>query len=159
MGTTAMILMNQDQFTPERVLSDTIVAVYHAKLSLQLHQYQKKTSQSSTGLRIYSALKEGEGNNSFQFYIHAKENPFITFEYYDEIKLDPKLNLCNAGYIEEVFGSQKLIFHFIYEYLKINQDHYFWLPDYDWVYCWEDMERLRSQPYDPDWCYKDPRVS
>jgi len=35
---------------------------------------------------------------------------------------------------------------------------YYWLGDYNWVYSWEDMRKLKSLPYDPNWCYKNPKM-
>lgn len=67
------------------------------------------------------------------------------------------MSLYQVGYIEDVYGVEELIFRFIYEYLKLNPTDYFWIPDYDWVYSWEDMQKFRSLPYDPNWCYKNPK--
>ncbi|RPK28353.1 hypothetical protein EDO6_03880 [Paenibacillus xylanexedens] len=59
--------------------------------------------------------------------------------------------------MEDIYGNQELILHFIYEYLKLNPDDYFWIADNDWVYSREEIQKLKSLPYDPDWCYKNPK--
>lgn len=32
------------------------------------------------------------------------------------------------------------------------------VADYDWVFTWEDTQKIHSMSYDSDWCYKDPKM-
>ena len=72
--------------------------------------------------------------------------------------ISKKLNtyLHYLKHIEDIYPVKKLLFNFIYEYLKLHPDDYFWITDYDWFYRLEDMEKLHSLPYNPEWCYTDP---
>lgn len=160
MGSSAFILMKKSKYTPERLLADTIVAVFHAKAMLYFQNDQRFLEDgrfSYTTLNINDKPFNEENKRSLLYYIDGTENN-IDFYYYEELNLDPSQDLCRVGCIEEIYGTQELIFRFIYEYLKLNPDDYFWIADYDWVYSWEDMQKLKSLPYDPDWCYKNPKL-
>lgn len=160
MGTTAFILKEREKYTPEKLLADTIVATFHsdAKLIFENNKYFAKEGHfSSTTLNILDrSYKSEENNHQFILYVKATDNPSIRFSDYDDLGLDPVRELSRVGTVEEVYGAEKLIFRFIYEYLKLNPDDYFWVADYDWVFRWEDMQKLKSLPYDQDWCYKKP---
>jgi hypothetical protein len=49
-----------------------------------------------------------------------------------------------------------LVFNFVYEYLKLNPDEYFWFGTDSHAFSWEDMKKLKEKPYDPDWWAKIP---
>ncbi|GGI95897.1 hypothetical protein [Paenibacillus hunanensis] len=159
MGTSAYIIMDRKKFTTERLLSDTIIATFHTDLMLTLNNdkdYSEEGEFLCTTLNISDKLVV-ENGKSFIYYVHATNYPYLTFYDHEEVGLDPSRDLCQVGYIEEIYDVQEIIFEFIYEYLKLNPEDYFWIPDYDWVYSWEDMQHLKSLPYDPQWCYKNPK--
>jgi len=97
-------------------------------------------------------------NHQFILYVKAKDNPTILFSDYEDLGLDSDRELFRVGTIEEVYGAEELIFRFIYEYLKLNPDDHLWVADYDWTFGWEDMKNLKSLSFDPDWCYKNPKM-
>jgi hypothetical protein len=76
-------------------------------------------------------------------------------KYYE---LDPNQKWCLPGFVEEIYGADPILFRFVYEYLKINPNDYFGVDDQPWLYTLKDMERLKSFPYDPHWCYKNPKT-
>ncbi|MCI1694294.1 hypothetical protein [Aneurinibacillus aneurinilyticus] len=161
MGTSAFILMRQEKYTPEKLLGDAIVATFHADVRLYFDNYKTYKNEQffCTTLNITDKPLGVDNNQQFIFYVDGIDNYEIYFENDEDISgLDSNLTLCQVGCIEEVYGAQELIFRFIYEYLKLNPDNYFWVADYDWVYSWEDMQKLKSLPYDPDWCYKNPKL-
>ena len=161
MGTSAVILTKKEGYSPEKLLADSIVAAFHAGVTLYFHnnqQYDKEGHFSYTTLNINERPFYDSGNSSFLFYIHSKKSPSIDFYYHENLGLDAELELSQVGHIEDIYGVQKLIFIFIYEYLRVNPNDLFWITDYDWIYTWEDMQNLKSLPYDPDWCYKDPKL-
>ncbi|CAM5781936.1 hypothetical protein [Brevibacillus borstelensis] len=161
MGTSAFILMKQEKYTPEKLLSDSIVAAFHADAGLYFDNYKKFKNGHFlyTTLNVIDKPLDRKNNQQFIFYVDGLENYEITYENNEDIYgLDSSLSLYQVGGIEEIYGAQELIFRFIYEYLKLNPDDYFWVADYDWVYSWEDMQKLKSLPYDPDWCYKNPKT-
>ena len=161
MGTTAFILMDQNKYTTEKLLADSIVAALNCDAILNFHNTKNCSKDGrflSTTLNI--SYKLGRKNNySFIYYVDATDNPNIEFYYNEDVRLNPNKKFCNVGCIEEVFGNEELIFYFIYEYLKLNPDDYFWVTDYDWVYSWENVKKLKSLPHDPEWCYKDPNAN
>ncbi|GIN92629.1 hypothetical protein [Siminovitchia terrae] len=159
MGTTAFILISQKKYTPERLLADSIISAYHADVMLNFHNSKNYDSNGqflSTTLNI-NDKNVRENSESFILYVDALDNPNLDFFDYEYVGLNPNYKLYQAGTIEEVYGVEELVFQFIYHYLKANPDDYFWVADYDWVYSWEDIQRLKSLPYDSEWCYKNPK--
>uniref|UniRef100_UPI00406C38B4 hypothetical protein n=1 Tax=Paenibacillus sp. FSL H7-0350 TaxID=2975345 RepID=UPI00406C38B4 len=160
MGSSAFILMKQEKYTPEKLLSDTIVAAFHADARLYFDNYKKYKNEQFlyTTLNVTDKPLVNENNQQFIFYVDGLDNYEITYDNNEVVfGLDSSLPLYQVGGIEEIYGAQELIFRFIYEYLKLNPDDYFWVADYDWVYSWEDMQKLKSLPYDSDWCHKSPK--
>ncbi len=161
MGTSAVILTNKETYSPEKLLADTIVAAFHSDATLYFHNnknYFEDGRFSYTTLNINKKSLAETIECSFIFYVHSISSSSIDFYYHEELGLETSVSLCQVGHIEDIYGVQDLIFHFIYEYLKQNPHDFFWVTDYDWVYSWEDMQKLRSFPYDPDWCYKNPKT-
>lgn len=160
MGTSASILMSPQKYTPDRLLADTIISAYHADVMLNFHNsknYANNGQLLSTTLNI-NDKNVRDNNYSFILYVDAIDNPNLNFFYYEDVGLEPDKKLYQVGTIEEIFGVEELVFRFIYEYLKLNPDDYFWVAEYDWVYSWGDMQKMKSLPYDPDWCYKNPNT-
>jgi hypothetical protein len=159
MGTSAFILTERKKYTTEKLLSDSIVAAFNADVMLNFHNSKNYSTDGhflSTTMNISHKLVK-ENNYSFIFYVDATDNPGLEFYYNDDVGLEADRDLFQVGCIEEIYGVQELVFEFIYHYLKLNPNDYFWVADYDWVYSWEDMKKLKALPYDPDWCYKNPR--
>ncbi len=159
MGTSAYILMDRKKFTTEKLLSDTIIATFHADLMLTLNNDKNYSSNGEffyTTLNISDKLVVQNGK-SFLYYVDATTNLGIKFYYHEDVGLDLNRELCRVGYMEEIYDVEDVVFKFIYEYLKLNPKDYFWMPDYDRIYSWEDMQHLKSLPYDPQWCYKNPK--
>ncbi|PNQ86212.1 hypothetical protein ACN92M_07675 [Paenibacillus polymyxa] len=160
MGSSAFILIEREKYTPEKLLGDAIVAAFHADAGLYFENDKKYKNEQffSTTLNISYNPLGAENNQQFIFYIDGIDNYEINYEHDEDISgLDSSLSLYQVGCIEDIYGVEKLIFRFIYEYLKLNPTDYFWIPDYDWVYSLEDMQKFRSLPYDPNWCYKNPK--
>lgn len=160
MGTSAVILTKKDKYSPEQFLADTIVAAFHSYEALYFYNNKTYTNEGEflyTMLNINHKSFTGDNESSLIFHIHSTSSPSTEFYYHEDLGLDPKVSLCQVGHIEDIYGNQELILHFIYEYLKLNPDDYFWIADDDWVYSWEDIQELKSLPYDPDWCYKNTK--
>ncbi|MDL1164051.1 hypothetical protein [Paenibacillus sp. 843] len=142
-------------------MGDAIVATFHADARLYFDNYKKYKNEQFlyTTLNVTDKPLSDENNQQFIFYVDGVNNYEIYYENDEDLSgVDSQLSLYQVGGIEDIYGAQELIFRFIYEYLKLNPDDYFWVADYDWVYSWEDMKRLKSLPYNPDWCYKNPRA-
>ncbi len=112
-------------------MADTIVAAFHSDSALYFYNNKTYTNDGEflyTTLIINHKSFTGDNESSLIFHIHSISSPSTEFYYH--------------------------VLHFIYEYLKLNPDDYFWIADNDWVYNWEDIHKLKSLPDDPDWCYK-----
>lgn len=161
MGTSAFILKKREEYSPEKLLSDAIVAAFHADARLYFDNYKKYKNELFlyTTINVADKPLSEDDNQQFIFYVDGVNNSEIFYENDEDLSgLDSRLSLYQVGGIEDIYGAQELIFRFIYEYLKLNSDDYFWVADYDWVYSWGDMQKLKSLPYDPDWCYKNPNA-
>lgn len=78
MGTSAVILTKKEGYSPEKLLADSIVAAFHAGVTLYFHnnqQYDKEGHFSYTTLNINERPFNDSGNSSFLFYIHSKKSP------------------------------------------------------------------------------------
>ncbi|MGO4732664.1 hypothetical protein [Paenibacillus sp. 2KB_22] len=161
MGTTAFFLTEREKYTPEKFLSDTMIAAFNSdnRIIFDNHKNLENGKFSSTTLNILAhSYNSDENNHQFIMYVKAKENKSVIFSDYEDLDLDPNHELIRVGTIEEVFGAEEVILRFVYEYLIFNRSDYFWVSDYDWVYTWEDIQKIYSMPYDSDWCYKDPKM-
>ncbi|MDQ0723540.1 hypothetical protein QF049_004801 [Paenibacillus sp. W4I10] len=161
MGTTAFFLTEREKYTPEKFLSDTMIAAFNSdnRIILDNHKNLKNGKFSSTTLNILAhSYNSDDNNHQFIMYVKAKENKSGIFGDYEGLDLDPNHELIRVGTIEEVFGAEEVILRFVYEYLNLNRSDYFWVSDYDWVFTWEDIQKINSMIFDSDWCYKDPKM-
>lgn len=159
MGTPACILVEREKYTPEKLLSDAIVAAFYANLRLHYHTkiYSEDGSFSYAIMNILDHSYEEDPDKQFIFHVDSKDDVDL-FESYQELDLDPNKKLCKVGWIEEVQDHGDVVFRFMYEYLRLNPKDLFWVPDYDWVYEWKDMKKIGSMPFDSGWYYTDPKM-
>jgi hypothetical protein len=162
MGTYAHILKNWEKHNPEKLFVDTALICF--RINVMLHFNNSSTYfEDGRFKHTYLSIVDDAGfvkvDNDRQFIFNIQgvniENISVDVDT-DFDYLVPNAKLCSLAYIEKVRGDNiELIFRFVYEYLKINPDEYFWFEG-DWVYSWEDMQKLKSLPFDPDWCFKNP---
>jgi hypothetical protein len=160
MGTSGVVLKNREAFQEETLLSDVIKVAFRKNMYLSFGGYVKRNSNGSfrhTMLNIASKPPYiEETTQQFIFNIWCIENKSINETEFDWVEKDKKL--YNIACIEEVYGAEELAFHFVYEYLKLNPNDYFWFDSYEWVFSLKDMEKLNALPYDSNWCYKNPKL-
>ncbi|MBA4602915.1 hypothetical protein [Thermoactinomyces mirandus] len=161
MGTPANILIPYQEYTPEKFLFNVIVSAYFANLQVRVGNVEYFNDGHFKYMQT-NICEKLDGKQfcpkQFLLYVSRKDKyPGESFYYYEDVGLDPSLELCRVGYIEDIKDVKDIVFRFSYEYLKRNPKHYFWVPDFDWVYTWEDMQKLKNS-YDPYWCYKDPKT-
>jgi hypothetical protein len=156
MGIPACILMPRVEYTPEKLLADAVVSSFRANLGF-IYSDMKEYKNGRFSYTTFT-IREAKNDRAFFCYLYSKENRWNTpFTDYEDVGLDPGLDLCRVGYIEKIANKEDVVFRFAYEYLKINPGHYFYVPDYDLVYTLEDMQKIKES-YDPHWCYKDPKT-
>ena len=66
-------------------------------------------------------------------------------------------HLIRAIIIENFSECEKMLLDFLYEYLKLNPEDYFW-DEFDWYYTFEDIKKIRQNEFDRYWCYQNPNL-
>lgn len=118
MGTSAVILTKKEGYSPEKLLADSIVAAFHAGVTLYFHNNQQYEEGhfSYTTLNINERPFYDSGNSSFLFYIHSKKSPSIDFYYHEDLGLDADLELSQVGHIEDIYEYRSL---FLFLFMNI----------------------------------------
>lgn len=168
MGVSGFILKNRDKYLVENMM-DNIKFVIN-KLNLNMTTYLFKNEDGSfryaeIGICDNTCLELDEEDigdedidqgESFNFYVESIEKEGIDEKKFDWLSKGSKL--YDVAFVEKIRNyNKRIVFEFIYEYLKLNPKDYFWAED-DWVYTLEDMERLSQLPFDENWCSKNPNV-
>ena len=65
--------------------------------------------------------------------------------------------VMRAVIIEDIYECEKILLDFLYEYFKLNPEDYFY-NELKWYYTYDDIARIKQNEFDPDWCYKDPKL-
>ncbi len=107
--------------------------------------------------RVYLDMKKNYVNHDYTtqlcvgFYDEPYENKIINFRWYSEKKF-----FFKAIVVEEFFENEKLLFEFLYIILKTFPQGLVWIEE-NWFYRSEDLEKIKNNPFDEDWCYKNPK--
>ncbi|WP_088830478.1 hypothetical protein [Paenibacillus tyrfis] len=158
--TMGIVLKNRLEHSVEKMLSDVIVSVFRSNLKLVFGNrlfYNKDGSLRSVEMTISDRpLYLGDTEN-FTFWIERIDEKYVNEKEDEEYDwVDEGKNLYQVGYIENIRDIEGIVYKFVYEYLKLNPNDYFWFEDY--AFCYKDMEKLSKLPYNPDWCYTNPRL-
>ena len=94
-----------------------------------------------------------EQGESLSFYIYAIDEKYKEDYIFDWIEKGKKLHriIC----IDNMEFNERLTLKFVYEYLKLNPNDYFW-NDNNWFYTLNDIERIINLPFDENWGYRNP---
>ncbi|MFF2484375.1 hypothetical protein [Paenibacillus sp. NPDC058071] len=159
MGTSSFFLVERDIYSSDNLLSSVMLASFHSDAMLYYRNEKYFTEGDQFKYTTLSIMYNPDADeNKFLIYVDGVKNNGLEFTNNGQISgLDLSLSLYQVGCIEDVYDNEELLFSFVYEYLKLNPNQYYWLGGYNWVYSWEDMQKLKSLPYDPDWCYKNPK--
>ncbi|MUG48128.1 hypothetical protein [Paenibacillus woosongensis] len=57
---------------------------------------------------------------------------------------------------EDFYENEDLLFKILYGLPKVYPSAKIWIED-NWFYTIEDLEKIKSRPFDDEWCYKNPR--
>lgn len=170
MSTSGCILKNKDEYIVDNMISNTKNAIFNAKLHMRngeiaYKEVDGKFDYLNLGVFDDTAFnldpedwgnEEIEQGQSLNLYIKSIDTECE--HYYEEFDwVSNKSKLYKVAFIENVIDNEEIVFNFIYEYLKLNPQDYFWVED-DWVYTLEDMELLNKLPFDENWCYKNPSI-
>ncbi|MCA1294981.1 hypothetical protein LBW89_18370 [Paenibacillus sp. alder61] len=59
---------------------------------------------------------------------------------------------------DDFWENEDLLLRFVYGILKVYPRAKVWVEE-DWFYTLEDLEKIKKQPYDGNWCYRHPKLS
>lgn len=167
MSTSGCILKKKDEYNIENMIKDVRMSI--TKANLYMNDGFTVSKDDGTidyfNIGIFDEIgfnldpddfgnEEVDQGQSVSFYIESVEE-YADDQAFDWVSKGDKL--CTVAYIENIRYNEELAFRFIYEYLKLNPQDYFWVED-DWVYTLKDFERLSKLPFDEYWCYKNPNI-
>lgn len=151
MGRLAHLLKNWENHSPEKVLIDTVKICFRNGIKFEYQNWNSYFSNGSlknTEIRLEEDSKNDE-KQGFLLSIQGVDIELIeigqdkAFDY-----LIPNKNLCSLAYIEPVWQENlELIFLFIYEYLNINRDDYFWFEGED-ILSWESIQNFKKDGFE-----------
>lgn len=154
MGLSGMLLKKKEKFDFDKLIYDIIYAANEASIiCLDGMEFEKNDNVTYEFVTFVLKDTEGDTDNQFIMYVYNDVNSMIdgTFNFIDE-----KNNYQQCINIED-FRSCKMLFNFIYEYMKLNLDDIFY-DELKWHYTFRDVEKIaKSEKFDSEWCYKNPR--
>lgn len=161
MGVSGTILKNRLDYSIEKLLSDITIAVNSAGINMISSGetvYNQDGSFRYKTLNISSASFDIEEPDQFLFYVSSIDEKLIDEESDKEFDfIENGKKLYKVAWIEEVSGNENVVFKFVYEYLKLNPNDYFWFED-EFAFNYQDMSNLSKLPFDSEWCYKNPKL-
>lgn len=168
MSTSGCILKKKDEYNIENMIKDIKTSIVNSKLYMRGDEIVNYPNGSFDYFNIgifdkigFNLNSDDFGNEevsqgqSVSFYVCSINEKFHGDDEFDWVSKGDKL--YTVAYIENIIDNEELAFRFIYEYLKLNPQDYFWVED-DWVYTLKDLERLSKLPFDEYWCYKNPNI-
>lgn len=80
----------------------------------------------------------------------------ICFFEYGDIREDE--GLIRVVFIDNAPDCDRILLDFLFEYLKLNPNDYFWTSVSGCRYTYEDIKKIKQNDFDPLWCYKNPHA-
>lgn len=160
MGTSAYIFKNRDSYTPEKLLSDALIAVFHSNAILHFDNNTKYSEEGSFEYTVLNIIDKSSYDHQIVFYVQGVTNNHMEAnEYYGYPWLvDKDQKLSEVAFIEHVDeDNAEMIMKFAYEYLKRNPYDYFFFGD-EWAFGWTDFQRLMHSPFNVYWYQNDPQL-
>lgn len=162
MGIYAHIIKDWQKHDPEKVFMDAAKVCYTINAMFNFGNVKMffpdgKLKHTSVGIIDDKVSTSKVNENQFIFNIQGVNDEDIELGLDKDLDyLVPNKRLCSLAYIEKVRdGNTELIFRFAYEYLKLNQDEYFWF-EWDYAFSWNDMIKLKKLPFNKNWCFINP---
>lgn len=166
MSVSASFLVEKRGYSLDRFLSSIVVAAFRANTRIHIgrcKRYNRKGNFDYFQINLSYRLFH---NSEVIVYVDPEKEVIQSSGYYTEllkgmpnIRLKPGVEYCKAGGIDNILDTfyirGRLLYDFVYEYLKQNPEDLFWVED-DWVYGLEEMEQLRRKPYNPAWFESNP---
>lgn len=154
MGLSGILLKKRAFVDVKKILKDLEMAAIQVGLEFRIGIECEKNEDGSYNyltLNIANTFEEDESQQQMLIYVYDISSD----DYIQEADRVKQENLIEIVNIEDFHGCENILLDFLNEYLKWNQDDYFW-SELDWYYTYEDIARIKRNEYDSNWCYKSP---
>ena len=153
MGISGMLMKKKEDFNFNKLIYDIRDASKKAGIICVDTDSEKFRKDQKPGYECWTFnLRDIEDDTDNLYLIYVYNDIYrMTDGGYSFI--DEKSNYQQCIHIEN-FHSCKMLFDFIYEYMKLNKEDVFW-DEYKWHYTFEDIEKIsKIEPFDEEWAYK-----
>lgn len=158
MASSAYILKKQEEVDFDSLIHDIILAANRAELEARI---DSDVHEDDYGVGVYTM---GNIANTYEEIPEAQQ--WRMYIYSDDIHIHRFDHMVKNGHlivvilIERISDCEQILLDFLFEYLALNPDDYFFVEEYeyDWFYNYEDIMVIKQRQFDPDWCYKDPHA-
>ncbi|MGZ7442189.1 hypothetical protein [Paenibacillus sp. TH7-28] len=82
-----------------------------------------------------------------------EHNNYINLDFYNSSE-----NLFRLIMVEDYNLNEEILLKFSYHFIKAYKDIKLW-TEFDWFYELDDLEKIIRNPFDNEWCYKNPKDS
>lgn len=154
MGLSGIILKKKENTDIYKLISGVRFAAKQAGLEPRIEStlYDSRDGGVYTTANIADTYEDIPEAQQWLMYMYSDDDCLDRFDW---VLKDGKL-IC-AIIIEDIAGCSKILLDFLFEYLKLNPDDYFW-DELKWYYTYEDITRIKQKKFEPDWCYKNPQL-
>ena len=153
MGISGVLLKKKEKFNFDKLISDIKIAANSANIiCVDGIEFQKQYYGPYQYVTLNLRDVEGETDNDFLIYVYNDICDMIDgmFDFIDSEK-----NYQQCINIEN-FNGCKMLFDFIYEYMKLNLDDIFY-DELAWHYTFEQIEKIaKRDEFDLYWAFNRP---
>lgn len=148
-----MILKKKDSLDIQNLINDAKLAAEKAHLEMRV---TSEIMEKRNGDGVYVTANIAD---TYEDIPEAQQWVMYIFSYDDWLDgLDYVLkdqSLMRTILIEDVSGCSRILLDFLYEYLRLNPEDFFY-DELEWYYTYEDIVNIKQKEFDPIWCYKNP---
>lgn len=139
----------------DRLLQDIKLAAIRAGLEVRIDPniYTSLSVGVYTTGNIADTFEDIPKAQQWRMDIFSDDRAF--FEYGDICKEE---KLIRVVLIDNAPECDRILLDFLFEYFKLNPYDYFWLDGADWHFTYEDINKIKHNKYDSNWCNKKPHA-
>ena len=158
MGHSAKILQKRENVNLNKAIEDIKLAAKRANLEIMLGRVEKCVfgegycTTVNVAKNFYLSDDEPEEPQLLMYVNSQGQNNYP--EEFDWICKGA--HLAESIYIDRITEREKILLLFLYEYMSINPDVFFY-DSCEWAYSYADVVKIKNQEYDDSWCYKKPQ--
>lgn len=106
-------------------------------------------------IRTNISDKPFEESISRQLNVDVYDEPYeykdISFDWYEDKPF------FEAVVIDWTEGNEDLLFLVVLDFLSVFPEALLWMEE-DWFYHLKNLEKIENEPFDDEWCYKNPEL-